>query len=120
VVVLANLMTDNESKSTPQSMQIVRCVSCDGYGWEIDDFTGDAVDCSWCDGTGYLYRDSAGVDHRIPATDYGKVQAQLERLEQDRLREMGYSGTARHPDEQPIRRSNTALEDADSSDNDPG
>lgn len=95
------------------SKQIVRCVSCDGYGWEIDDFSGDAVDCSWCGGTGYLYRDDQGIDRRIPEADYGRVQEQLEQLEQLRLREMGYSGTARHPDEQPIRRQ-------DSSENGPG
>jgi hypothetical protein len=101
-------MSDNDSNSAQEVMQIVRCVSCDGYGWEIDDFTGDAVDCSWCNGTGYLYRDASGVDHRIPEADYGKVQAKLEQLEQTRMQEMGYSGTAKHPDEQPIRRSDRA------------
>lgn len=99
-------MSENKS-----SMQIVRCVSCDGYGWEIDDFSGEAVDCGWCDGTGYLYRDTAGVDHRIPAADYGRVQERLEQLEQTRLREMGYSGTAKHPDEQPIRHQNESSSD---------
>jgi hypothetical protein len=103
-------MTDNENDLS-HPMQIVRCVSCDGYGWEIDDFTGDAVDCSWCNGTGYLYRDVDGVDHRIPEADYGKVQHQLEQLEQTRMEEMGYSGTAKHPDEQPIRRANASEDD---------
>lgn len=94
-------------------MQIVRCVSCDGYGWEIDDFSGDAVDCNWCGGTGYLYRDAQGIDRRIPEADYGRVQEQLEKLEQARMQEMGYSGTAKHPDEQPVRRRDSVENDSD-------
>lgn len=85
-------------------MQIVRCISCEGYGWFEDEFTGEAVDCDWCGGTGYVYRDERGVDRRIPEADYGKVADHLEQLEAERLRQMGYSGQARHPDEQPIRR----------------
>jgi hypothetical protein len=84
-------------------MDIVRCISCDGYGWFEDDETFEAVDCDWCGGIGYIYRDENGVDHRIPQADYGKVAAEVERLDQERMREMGYSGTAMHPDEQPIR-----------------
>ena len=54
-------------------MQIVRCVSCEGYGWFEDEFTGEAADCDWCGGTGYVYRDDRGVDRRIPPADYGRV-----------------------------------------------
>jgi hypothetical protein len=84
-------------------MELTRCVSCDGYGWHTDDFTGEATDCDWCGGVGYVYRDENGVDHKIPASDYGKVADQLEQLEDERLRELGYTGSAKHPDEQPIR-----------------
>ncbi len=83
--------------------QITRCPSCDGYGWLTDDFSGETGDCDWCGGTGYVYRSAAGIDRPIPSEEYGKVAAQLEALEQERLREMGYSGSAKHPDEQPIR-----------------
>jgi hypothetical protein len=86
-------------------MEITRCSSCDGYGWFEDEETFETVDCDWCDGTGYIYRDDKGIDRKIPPEDYGKVSAQLERLETERLREMGYSGTAKHPDEQEIRKS---------------
>ncbi|MFW5691585.1 MAG: hypothetical protein ACOCXZ_03700 [Chloroflexota bacterium] len=94
--------------------QIVRCVSCDGYGWFEDEETFEPVDCDWCQGTGYVYRDASGVDSPIPEADYGRVAAQLERLEQERMREMGYTGSALHPDEQPIRRGETP----DAQDND--
>ncbi len=85
-------------------MEIVRCVSCEGYGWFEDDFSGETVDCDWCNGTGYVYRDENGVDHKIPEADYGKVSAILENLEQKRMNDLGYTGTALHPDEQPIRK----------------
>jgi hypothetical protein len=84
-------------------MDIVRCASCDGYGWLTDEFSGETEDCDWCGGTGYVYRDAQGLDHIIPVEDYGKVSAVLENLENDRLREMGYSGSAKHPDDQAIR-----------------
>jgi hypothetical protein len=87
-------------------MDIVRCVSCDGYGWLTDEFSGETTDCDWCGGTGYVYRDLSGVDHRIPEAEYGQVADTLERLEGERLREMGYSGEAKHPDEQAIRQHN--------------
>ena len=86
-------------------MEIKRCVSCDGYGWFEDDFSGEVADCDWCGGTGYIYRDANGIDHKIPESDYGKVADVLEKLEQERMRELGYSGTALHPDDQPIRKS---------------
>ena len=47
-------------------MEIVQCASCDGYGWITDEFEGATDDCDWCGGTGYVYRDENGVDHRIP------------------------------------------------------
>jgi hypothetical protein len=87
------------STMTPE---IVRCASCDGYGWFEED--GITADCDWCGGIGYMYRDAESVDHRIPASDYAKVADTLERLEAERMREMGYSGTAKHPNEQDIRR----------------
>ena len=84
-------------------MEIVRCISCEGYGWfEEDD--GSSSDCDWCGGAGYVYRDSDGVDHKIPAADYGRVAATLEQLEIQRLREMGYTGQPKKPWEQAIRR----------------
>lgn len=85
-------------------MDVVRCASCDGYGWTEDEFTGEIADCDWCGGTGYVYRDSSGLDHKIPEHDYGRVADTLEQLEAQRLREMGYTGSARHPADQPVRR----------------
>jgi len=87
-------------------MDIKRCISCDGYGWFTDDFTGETEDCDWCGGTGYIYRDADGVDHKIPESDYGKVADVLERLETKRMRDLGYSGEAKHPDDQAIRQQN--------------
>lgn len=87
-------------------MQIVRCISCDGYGWFEDDFTGEAEDCDWCGGIGYVYRADDGTDHKIPLADLRDtgVSQQLEQLEAQRMREMGYQGEARKPWEQAIRR----------------
>lgn len=84
--------------------KITRCPSCDGYGWTNDEFSGESGDCEWCEGTGYVYRDAHGVDRPIPAVEYGQVAAVLEQLEHERLREMGYSGQALHPDDQPVRK----------------
>lgn len=83
---------------------IVRCLSCDGYGWHEDDFTGETEDCTWCGGTGYMYELADGTQQQIPDTDYGKVADQLEALEQQRMRELGYKGEAKPPWEQDIRR----------------
>ena len=83
-------------------MKLVRCVSCDGYGW-FEELEGDTVDCDWCGGTGYVYRDTNDVDRKIREADYGKVADQLETLEAVRMREMGYSGEAKKPWEQAIR-----------------
>ena len=85
-------------------MRILRCVSCDGYGWVDDDFGGEAEDCDWCGGTGYVYRGADGGDSPIPRADYARVAAELERLEAERLREMGYQGQARKPWQQAVRR----------------
>ncbi len=85
---------------------IARCPSCDGYGWTKDEITGATGDCDWCGGAGYVYRDAKGVDRAIPEVDYPLVAAELERLEQERMREMGYSGGAKKPWEQSIRGDN--------------
>lgn len=86
-------------------MEIVRCLSCDGYGWDEDEFTGEAEDCAWCAGIGYVYRDVAQIDHKIPQADLRQaaVSAKLEALENERMREIGYSGTAKKPWQQDIR-----------------
>lgn len=83
-------------------MIIVRCVSCEGYGWFEDD-DGQTQDCDWCGGIGYVYRDANGLDIRIPPADYQAVSAQLEQLEIERLRALGYTGEAKKPWEQKIR-----------------
>jgi len=82
-------------------MQIVRCPSCDGYGWiEEDEQT---LDCDWCAGVGYVYRDETGVDRRIPQADLSGLAETLEHLEAERMRDLGYTGSAKHPREQEIR-----------------
>lgn len=86
------------------SRKIIRCVSCDGFGWFEDEFSGEAVDCDWCAGAGYVYRDGAGRDTPIPRADYASVADELERLELERLRELGYQGGARKPWQQAIRK----------------
>ncbi|GAB4516684.1 MAG: hypothetical protein OHK0046_22430 [Anaerolineae bacterium] len=83
---------------------VIQCVSCDGYGWVEDDLSGETADCDWCDGTGYVYRDEHGIDHPIPAADYAHIAEVLENLEKKRLRNMGYTGDAKHPDDQDIRK----------------
>jgi hypothetical protein len=83
---------------------IVMCPACDGYGWTEEDETGSALDCGWCDGAGYVYRDANGVDRKIPAAEYASVADKLEKLEQERLRSMGYTGTAKKPWEQDVRK----------------
>ena len=83
---------------------IIRCASCDGFGWFEDEFSGESEDCDWCVGAGYVYRDEAGRDRPIPKADYSAVAEELERLEVERLREMGYQGGARKPWQQAIRK----------------
>lgn len=91
-------------------MQIVRCAACDGYGWLDDDDEGEG-ECRWCGGIGYVYRDERGIDHRIPASDYDQHAETLERLELERLREIGYTGTAKKPWEQAARQTRKPPDD---------
>lgn len=84
--------------------RIIRCVSCDGFGWFEDDFSGESEDCDWCAGAGYVYRDGDGRDRPIPQADYASVADELERLELERLRALGYQGSARKPWQQAIRK----------------
>lgn len=84
--------------------QIVRCVSCEGYGWFTDEFTGETEDCDWCGGVGYVYRDADSVDRRIPEEDYGKVADRIEKLDIQRMHALGYKGQPKRPWEQDIRR----------------
>lgn len=81
---------------------IVRCPSCDGYGW-VSDFDEGDQDCTWCRGIGYVYRDDHEIDRPIPTDDLAGISAELEALEIQRLREIGYSGEAKKPWEQAIR-----------------
>lgn len=76
--------------------EIVRCPSCDGYAWVTAD-DGSAEDCDWCGGVGYVYREAGDLQRRIPPADYGRVADVLERLETERLREIGYTGAAKRP-----------------------
>ena len=96
----------NSAESKPKAIE--RCLSCDGFGWTEDDFGGGAEDCDWCRGWGYVYRLDDGSDAPIPAADYDGVSAELEGLEAERMRELGYQGQARKPWRQAIRRG-TAL-----------
>ncbi|GEM_PF-1394937 len=97
---------------------IVRCAACDGYGWldadedadlDFDTLAPDAaphagaVECRWCGGIGYVYRAANGIDRRIPPEDYAPHADTLERLEVERLREIGYTGDAKKPHQQQIR-----------------
>lgn len=83
---------------------VVRCASCDGYGWHTDEFTGEAEDCGWCGGIGYVYQGADGAQQPIPEQDYGKVADAVETLERDRMRELGYTGDAKPPWEQDVRK----------------
>jgi hypothetical protein len=91
-------------------VDIVRCVSCNGYGWFEDD-GGGAQDCDWCGGVGYVYREASGLDRRIPESDYPQVANKLEQLEIQRLREIGYTGEAKRPWEQAIRKAHRPTDD---------
>ncbi len=92
-----------EKKSAAPKASIVRCASCDGFGWFDDDFGGESADCDWCAGVGYVYR-LDGRDAAIPKADFEAVAEELERLELERLRELGYQGAARKPWQQRIRK----------------
>lgn len=82
---------------------IVICPSCEGYAW-LEDENGQTVDCDWCGGVGYVYRNEHSIDRRIPEADYGKVADRLEKMEIQRMRKLGYSGEAKKPWEQAIRK----------------
>lgn len=84
--------------------QIVRCISCDGFGWFEDEFSGAVEDCDWCAGVGYVYRDADNKDAPIPKADFDTVAIRLEELEVERLHDMGYEGQAKKPWQQDIRK----------------
>ncbi|MBE2272103.1 MAG: hypothetical protein IAE80_27965 [Anaerolinea sp.] len=86
---------------------VVRCAACDGYGWIDDEETHAEIECKWCGGIGYVYRDERGVSRRIPESDYTALADTLERLEVERLREIGYTGAPKKPWEQEIRKNKT-------------
>jgi hypothetical protein len=96
-------MMSRAAEAKQMNETILRCPSCEGYGW-LEDDDGNAQDCDWCGGVGYVYRDAAGPHRRIPDTDYPQVAETLERLETERLRELGYSGGAKKPWEQAVRK----------------
>ena len=83
---------------------IVICAACDGYGTIEDDDTGETIACTWCGGAGYVYRNEHNVDRVIPDVDYPRVADQLEQLERQRLRALGYTGEAKKPWEQEVRK----------------
>ncbi len=83
-------------------MEIVRCVSCDGYGWLEEN--GMVEECDWCGSIGYVFRDAQRIDHQITEPNDPVIAEKLESLERQRMRELGYTGEARHPAEQQIRR----------------
>ncbi len=83
---------------------VVRCAACDGYGWVDDEDEGGEIECRWCTGIGYVYRDERGVSRRIPQSDYAALADTLERLEIERMREIGYTGTSKKPWEQEVRK----------------
>ena len=95
-------------------MEIVRCAACDGYGWLDDDDDEGESECRWCAGIGYVYRDERNVDRRIPESDYERQAETLERLEVERLREIGYTGSAKKPWEQAIRQGRNPLDGSQS------
>ena len=86
-------------------MDILRCPSCEGFGWSEDDLSGEAEDCEWCGGIGYVYHQN-GLDQKIPQSDMEKpeIAARLEALEAERMREIGYSGEAKKPWQQEFRK----------------
>ena len=90
-------------KAASPRASIIRCASCDGFGWFDDEFDGESADCEWCAGVGYVYRRD-GRDAAIPKADFAAVADALERLEHERLRELGYQGAAKKPWQQEIRK----------------
>lgn len=90
-------------KAGSSEPSILRCASCDGFGWFDDHFGGESAVCDWCAGVGYVYRRD-GRDSAIPKADFEAVADELERLEHERLRELGYQGAAKKPWQQKIRK----------------
>lgn len=86
-----------------EDRRIVRCASCEGFGWFEADAFSEASECDWCAGAGYVYR-RAGRDLIIPRADYALIADELEALELERLRELGYQGEAKKPWRQAIRK----------------
>jgi hypothetical protein len=92
---------------------ITRCAVCDGYGWiaqehdPFDDLFAQAedasVECRWCGGIGYVTQDARGIARRIPEEDLPTLADRLEEMEAERLRAIGYTGTAKAPHQQAIR-----------------
>ncbi|MDZ4769661.1 MAG: hypothetical protein SGJ24_11070 [Chloroflexota bacterium] len=107
------MVPDDSKRDDP----VVLCAACDGYGWIVDegdpfdemgegddtDADSGAVECRWCTGIGYVYQDARGVARRIPPDDLALLSDTLEALELARLREIGYTGTAKQPRDQAIR-----------------
>jgi hypothetical protein len=83
-------------------MEISRCLSCDGYGWVSDPDEGEQ-DCDWCRGVGYVCVEPQGLHRPIPTDALTALAEQLEALEAQRLRDLGYTGQAKKPWEQMIR-----------------
>ena len=109
-------MTDPTQPARDPKPAIVRCVSCDGFGW-FEQGT-QTTECDWCGGIGYVYRQPSGLDQRIPSHDYERIADQLETLEQQRLRELGYQGQARQPWQQAVRKGTSGGENPYASDDD--
>ena len=97
------MMAGTQAEPQPAT-QPARCPSCDGYGWFAAETAQDTTeDCGWCGGLGYVLRDERGVDRPIPPAEYGQLAETLERMDEQRLREMGYRGEAKAPPRPPDR-----------------
>jgi hypothetical protein len=114
-------MTPQDAHDTART--VIRCIACDGFGWhdtdpdEPDDFgepgAAGETECRWCAGIGYVYREihgGAAVDRPIPAADLAALHDQLEVLEAERLRALGYTGSAKKPWEQAVREGRNPLD----------
>ncbi len=86
-----------------EKKRIARCASCEGFGWFEAEETSESAECDWCAGAGYVYQ-LAGRDAIIPKADYAAIAEELEALELQRLRELGYQGQAKKPWQQEIRK----------------
>lgn len=79
-------------------IEIIRCPSCEGYGWAEDALEGTAGECDWCAGIGYVAREN-DLDRalRPDEAEDPAIAARLEQLEAERLRGLGYTGQASKP-----------------------